>query len=59
MSEDAIDVYQEAFDVYYQGYDSLGRLAKKSLSISDMKAIFDCMVRPAIAKVRELDRHSE
>lgn len=55
-TSDAISVYDEAFNVYFDSYAYLGRPTQHQISIQQIKEIFEHMVKPAIDKVRELDR---
>jgi len=52
----AINVTQEAADVYYANAAKLPKNVKSKLSLHDYSEIFIHMVVPAIDKARKLDR---
>lgn len=53
--EHAVDVIVEAHQVYWEEIKKY-KSAMKRLSIHDIRSIFDIAVKPAIQRVRELDR---
>jgi hypothetical protein len=46
----------EAADVYFTNAENLPESVKKEVSLHSLKTIFDVMVKPAIGRVRALDR---
>lgn len=57
MSElPAISVIDECSDIYYDSFDDLPEDVKESISLRELKEIFEKMVIPTIDKARALDR---
>ena len=55
----AVNVKQEAADVYYKSFGELPDRVKKRVSAEMLSEVFRCMVVPAIDEVRRLDRGGE